>query len=62
MKEPDVFFHIFVAGKDEYLEKYLKFLTDNIEHFKNQKALLHRLFEFYLEKYHLENRNSSSLK
>lgn len=34
-KEPDVFFHIFVHGKDEYLEKYLKFLIENMEHFKN---------------------------
>lgn len=58
MKVPEQYFHIFVNGKDEYLERYLNFLVDNIELFKTEKALLHRLFEFYLEKYHLESKKT----
>ncbi|KAL4427594.1 hypothetical protein ABPG74_012985 [Tetrahymena malaccensis] len=59
LNEPDKYFHIFVNGKDEFLERYLKFLTDYIDLFDNQKALLHRLFEFYLEKYHLESKKQN---
>jgi hypothetical protein len=58
--KPDEFLHLFVVN-NEYLENYLVFLIkkckvitilENIlKNLPNEKAIFHRFFEFYLEKY-----------
>lgn len=50
IRKPDEFLHLFVTSND-HLEKYLVFLIKNIKELPNDKAIFHRLFEYYLEKY-----------
>ena len=47
--KPDEFLHLFVVN-NEHLAKYLNFLK-NLKSLPNEKAILHRLFEYYLEDY-----------
>lgn len=49
--KPDEFFHFFVVQTDEKLEDFLKFLR-NCKNIPNEKAVFHKVFEYYLEKYH----------
>ena len=49
--KPDEFFHFFVVQNNEYLEHYLNFLK-KCKSIQNEKAVFHKMFEYYLEKYH----------
>ena len=46
--KPDDFLHIFVDDK-EHLKKYLDFLKN--QKIPNEKIIIHRLFEYYLQEY-----------
>lgn len=59
--KPDEFLHLFVVNND-HLEKFLNFLK-NLKNLPNEKAIFHRLFEYYLEDYaDYYNKNATTLK
>lgn len=59
--KPDEFLHLFVVNND-HLEKFLNFLK-NLKNLPNEKAIFHRLFEYYLEDYvDYYNKNASTLQ
>ncbi|EGR28037.1 vacuolar sorting protein, putative [Ichthyophthirius multifiliis] len=60
-RKPDEFFHIFISGKDDQLEAYLKFLLEEVDNLQNDKAVFHRFFEFYLEIYQDDSKNEMYL-